>query len=82
MQLRHGAGSDAMYCRKWRVVSHPLNANPFPASLLNYKAKLRLHEVTVDNQTFIEQECSFETEHEVRKKYLFAGVLPEAKARP
>ena len=47
-------------------MSHPLNANPFPGSLLNYKARLRLHEVTVDNKSFLQLECSFETEHEVR----------------
>ena len=48
------------------MVSHSLNANPFPGSLLNYKAKLRLHEVTNENKTFLQLDCSFETEHEVR----------------
>lgn len=52
-------------CRKWRVVSHPLNANPYLGSLLNYRAKLRLQEVTVENKTFVQLHCSFETEHEV-----------------
>ncbi len=52
-------------CRKWRVVSHPLNANPFSGSLLNYKAKLRLQDVTVENKTFVQLHCSFQTEHEV-----------------
>ena len=47
------------------MVSHPLNANPFPGSLLNYKAKLRLYDVTVERQTFMQLECSFETEHQV-----------------
>ncbi len=47
------------------MVSHPLNANPFPGSLLNYKAKLRLYDVTVARQTFMQLECSFETEHQV-----------------
>ena len=59
------------WCRKWRAVSHPLNANPFPGSLLNYKARLRLHEVTVDNKSFLQLECSFETEHEVRTQLAF-----------
>ena len=54
----------ALGCRKWQVVSHPLNANPFPGSLLNYKAKLRLYDVTVERQTFMQLECSFETEHQ------------------
>ena len=47
------------------MVSHLLNANPFPGSLLNYKAKLRLYDVTVERQTFMQLECSFETEHQV-----------------
>ena len=44
---------------------------PFPGSLLNYKARLRLHEVTVDNKSFLQLECSFETEHEVRTQLAF-----------
>ena len=47
------------------MVSHPLNANPYLGSLLNYRAKLRLQEVTVENRTFVQLHCSFETEHKV-----------------
>ena len=47
------------------MISHALNANPFPGSLLNYRAKLRLYDVTVERQTFMQLECSFETEHQV-----------------
>lgn len=51
--------------RKWRVISHPLNTNPFPGSFLNYKAKIRLRDVTISTATFLEIEAEFDTEHTV-----------------
>ena len=52
-------------CRKWRVISHPLNTNPFPGSFLNYRGRLRLREVTLNNLTLVELEGGFDTEHAV-----------------
>ena len=54
-----------MVCRKWRVISHPLNTNPFPGSFLNYRGRLRLREVTLNNLTLVELEGGFDTEHAV-----------------
>ena len=51
--------------RKWRVISHPLNTNPFPGSFLNYRGKLRLRDVTINNLTMVEMEGGFDTEHAV-----------------
>ena len=51
--------------RKWRVISHPLNTNPFPGSFLNYRGKLRLRDVTINNLTLVELEGGFDTEHAV-----------------
>ena len=62
------------------MVSHPLNANPFPGSLLDYRARLRLHEITVDNKTFLQLECSFETEYEVRTNMAFLACCRKVGA--
>ncbi len=40
--------------RSWRIVSHSLNSNPYPGAFLNYRATLRLAEVTLDSSTFLE----------------------------
>lgn len=58
-------GNFLLSCSKWRVISHPLNTNPFPGSFLNYKAKIRLRDVTISNVTFLEIEAEFDTEHMV-----------------
>ena len=47
------------------MISHPLNTNPFPGSFLNYRGRLRLREVTLNNLTLVELEGSFDTEHAV-----------------
>ena len=52
--------------RKWRVISHPLNTNPFPGSFLNYKGRMRLIGVTMQTLTLLEFEGAFDTEHMVR----------------
>ena len=52
-------------CRKWRVISHPLNTNPFPGSFLNYKGRLRLRDVSINNLTLVELDGGFDTEHAV-----------------
>lgn len=39
---------------KWKLISHPLSINPFPASMVNYSCKVQLLEISVNNQTFIE----------------------------
>ena len=52
-------------CRKWRVISHPLNTNPFPGSFLNYRGRLRLRDVTINGLTLVELEGAFDTEHTV-----------------
>ena len=59
--------------RKWRVISHPLNTNPFPGSFLNYRGRLRLRDVTINNLTLVELEGGFDTEHAVS-----LWVLPPA----
>ena len=51
--------------RKWRVISHPLNTNPFPGSFLNYKGRMRLIGVTMQTLTLLEIEGAFDTEHMV-----------------
>jgi hypothetical protein len=56
----------AAACRKWRVISHPLNSNPFPGSFLNYKARMRLVPVTMQGGALLDYEGEFETEHAVR----------------
>ena len=53
-------------CRKWRVISHPLNSNPFPGSFLNYKARMRLVGVTMQQVCVLDYEGEFDTEHSVR----------------
>jgi len=40
--------------RSWRIISHSLNSNPYPVAFLNYRATLRLAEVTLGSSTFIE----------------------------
>ena len=40
--------------RSWRIVSHQLNTNPYPAAFLNYRATIRLAEVTIEGSTFVE----------------------------
>ena len=52
--------------RKWRVISHQLNTNPFPGSFLNYKGRMRLTAVTMQALTLVEFEGAFDTEHMVR----------------
>ncbi|EIE20414.1 hypothetical protein COCSUDRAFT_43861 [Coccomyxa subellipsoidea C-169] len=77
---------------KWRVISHPLNTNPFPGSFLNYKAKIRLRDVTISTATFLEIEAEFDTEHtsaEAMRRELTArheasirGLLTLLSAKP
>ncbi|KAK9821593.1 hypothetical protein WJX81_002665 [Elliptochloris bilobata] len=55
--------SDADRSMSWRIVSHSLNTNPYPAAFLNYRATMRLAEVTLDGSTFVEWECSFDTDY-------------------
>ncbi|KAK9828538.1 hypothetical protein WJX72_000650 [[Myrmecia] bisecta] len=54
---------DELHVMKWKLISHPLNCNPFPASFVNYKATLTLRPVTVGNQTLMEWDGEFYTEH-------------------
>lgn len=56
---------DSAVRRKWRVISHPLNTNPFPGSFLNYKGRMRLIGVTMQALTLVEFEGAFDTEHMV-----------------
>ncbi len=71
-------------CRKWRVISHPLNTNPFPGSFLNYRGRLRLREVTLNNLTLVELEGGFDTEHAVSSPsfpFPFLFPLPMPRCR-
>lgn len=63
-------------CRKWRVISHPLNTNPFPGSFLNYKGRLRLRDVSINNLTLVELDGGFDTEHTVSIFVIFINPLP------
>ena len=78
MVCHHGTGKRVkplilhLSCRRWRVISHPLNTNPFPGSFLNCKARLRLRDVTISKVTMLELENEFDTEHMV---ILLFGVL-------
>ena len=52
-------------CRKWKLISHPLNTNPFPATFLNLKASVLLMEVTRDKSTYMVWTSDFDTDFEV-----------------
>ena len=52
-------------CRKYKLISHPLNTNPFPGAFLNFRAAVRLHEVTRSAATFMEWTGEFDTEPQV-----------------
>ena len=43
----------------YKLISHPLNSNPFTGSFVNYAVTFRLLSVTLGNQTFCEMEVSF-----------------------
>ena len=43
-----------MVRRSWRIVSHQLNTNPYPAAFLNYRATMRLAEITIEGSTYAE----------------------------
>ena len=47
-----------MACRSYKLISHPLNSNPFAGSFVNYAASFRLLSVTLSNKTFCEMEVS------------------------
>lgn len=53
-------------CRKWKLVSHSLNVNPFPASFVNWRCTLRLHVVTREEVTVMTWRGELETEPQVR----------------
>ena len=40
--------------RSWRIMSHQLNTNPYPAAFLNYRATMRLAEITIEGSTYVE----------------------------
>lgn len=35
-------------------MSHQLNTNPYPAAFLNYRATMRLAEITIEGSTYVE----------------------------
>ncbi len=50
-------------CREWHIISHPLATNPFPASLLNCKASIRLVPVLIPGtQCFVDWKVDLLTE--------------------
>lgn len=63
-------------CRKWRVISHPLNTNPFPGSFLNCRGRLRLRDVSINNLTLVELDGGFDTEHTVSIFVISINPLP------
>lgn len=58
-----------LFCRRYKLVSHPNNLNPFLASFLGYRCSIRLHRVTTENSTFMRIHCAFKTEKEA------AGIM-------
>ena len=50
-------------CREWHIISHPLATNPFPASILNCKASIRVVPVLIPgNQSFVDYKVELLTE--------------------
>ena len=50
-------------CREWHIISHPLATNPFPASILNCKASIRVVPVLIPgNQSFVDWKIDLLTE--------------------
>ena len=47
------------------MLSHPSNTNPFPGPFLNFRATVRVLEVTLGNRSFVEIEANFDTVAEV-----------------
>eukprot|EP00884_Botryococcus_braunii_P008204 jgi/Botrbrau1/17385/Bobra.0767s0001.1 len=53
---------DADHVMKYKVISHPLNKNPFPGSFLNFSTTITLRKITLGNGTFMEWMGEFHTE--------------------
>lgn len=52
--------------RKWVLITHELNENPFFAAFMDWKAQMRLFRVTITGTTLVEWSCSFRTSTQVR----------------
>ena len=52
-------------CSKWKLVSHSLNVNPFPASFVNWRCRLQLVEVTREGSTVMTWIGSLDTDPHV-----------------
>ena len=59
--------------RKWVLISHLLNENPFAAAFMDWKVQMRLFRVTITSTTLVEWSCTFKTEPHVR-------LIPRATA--
>ena len=52
--------------RKWKLISHPSNTNPFPGSFLNYHATAQVHAVSMTSSlSFVKIKAEFDTELQV-----------------
>ncbi|KAK9786893.1 hypothetical protein WJX73_006312, partial [Symbiochloris irregularis] len=54
---------DTRHTMSYKLISHPLNSNPFLGSFVNYAATYKLLSVTLGNHAFCEMEGTFYTEH-------------------
>ena len=52
-------------CRKYKLISHPDNTNPFPGPFMNYRAVIQLEEVTRGGLAFMKWTGEFDTEPQV-----------------
>ena len=58
-------------CRKYKIISHPSNSNPFQGTFLNFRSFLQLREITRGNMAYMEWEGSFDTDFQVGHRTLF-----------
>lgn len=49
--------------RSYKLVNDASNINPFPASFLNNRCTIKLRPITVSNQTFVDIQSRFMTDH-------------------